>query len=146
MDINERIELMKRVQELREDPFDVIKRELKKLDGINDVIINVIPDKFAAFEVLIEGCDFDEQEALKVIAFNKLMGTESVGRIYGFTPDSEGFKIASAFSHINKTKLSFECSFSVDDFEMLIRDRVTVGAQLDHIINNAIKAIKEAGK
>jgi hypothetical protein len=124
----------------REHPFDVIKRELKKLDGINDVICRNVPDRILAFEVLIDGCDFDEQEVFKIIAVNKPFGTECVGDHYGSADVGGGWIVHAAFSYIKKTKLSFECLFSADDFEMLIRDGVTVGAQLDHIINSAIKA------
>lgn len=135
-----RLYALAEAEALRENPYSVIEREIKKLEGVKDVICRNVPDRILACEVLIEGCDFDEREVFKIIAFNKPFGVEAIGDHYGYSELSDGHLVRAAFSHINKRKLSFECSFSVDDFEMLIRDRVILVEQLDQIVNETIKA------
>lgn len=103
MNIEERIEIMKRVQELKEDCS--LENMLKKVPGVTRVVIDYKTqdgDPFAQYHIKVSGGS--DADIIESIAKYKMMCFDTVGDIYGSYTFDDGSMSFVRFDRIKYSK------------------------------------------
>lgn len=135
MDINERIELMKRVQELREDQS--LETMLKKVPGVTRVVIDYVTqegDPFARYHIKVSGGS--DADIIEAIAKYKMTCFDTVGEIYGTYTFEDGHMVAARFDRLKYQK---------DDVLTAIKSTHNEGCFSDKQIDLMVDFINDVG-
>lgn len=136
MDINERIEIMKRVQALQEDRS--LLNMLKKVPGVTRVVIDYVTqegDPFAKYHIKV--CGGSDAEIIEAIAKYKIMGFDTVGEIYGTYTLEDGYMGAARFDRLK---------YSKDDVLTAIKSTHNEGCFSDKQIDLMVDFVNDVGR